>query len=376
MIQDIEPHHLDNQYKPVPPDKDSIALYYEDHAALMKVSEKGISFPSFADLEHLNREIYKECIYLFSVDDERYYLVNEIDRSMLLDFQMKNTEIFRTADPQDRAFAGITGYQLYNWYKDRKYCGRCGKRLKHGEKERMLVCEACGNTEFPKICPAVIVGVTDHNRILMSKYAGRTYKKYALLAGFSEIGETVEQTVAREVMEEVGLKVKNIRYYKSQPWAFSDTLLMGFYCDLDGNDAITLDREELAVAEWFEREDIPVEPSRDSLTNEMILQFKNERTAVKTLDYLADYTEFHFGEEEKLQESINYPAIAEHKKEHDKLRAVVKDLYNMLEEEEGPSEAFVEQVNKNVIEWLYRHIKGFDRSVAEYKFMNESSERL
>ena len=145
----------------------------------------------------------------------------------------------------------------------------------------MLVCEACGNTEFPKICPAVIVGVTDHNRILMSKYAGRTYKKYALLAGFSEIGETVEQTVAREVMEEVGLKVKNIRYYKSQPWAFSDTLLMGFYCDLDGNDAITLDREELAVAEWFEREDIPVEPSRDSLANEMILQFKNERTAVK-----------------------------------------------------------------------------------------------
>lgn len=105
--------------------------------------------------------------------------------------------------------------------------------------------------------------------------------KICAFSRISEIGETVEQTVAREVMEEVGLKVKNIRYYKSQPWAFSDTLLMGFYCDLDGNDAITLDREELAVAEWFEREDIPVEPSRDSLTNEMILQFKNERTAVK-----------------------------------------------------------------------------------------------
>jgi hemerythrin len=103
---------------------------------------------------------------------------------------------------------------------------------------------------------------------------------------------------------------------------------------------------------------------------------KEKVVAVKTLDYLADYTEFHFGEEEKLQESIDYPALTEHKKEHDKLRAVVKDLYNMLEEEEGPSEAFVEQVNKNVIEWLYRHIKGFDRSVAEYKFMNESSERL
>ena len=103
---------------------------------------------------------------------------------------------------------------------------------------------------------------------------------------------------------------------------------------------------------------------------------KDKLVAAKTLDYLADYTEFHFGEEEKLQESIRYPGIAEHKKEHEKLLAVVKDLYNMLEEEEGPSDAFVEQVNKNVIEWLYRHIKGFDRSVAEYKFMNESSERL
>ena len=79
----------------------------------------------------------------------------------------------------------------------------------------------------------------------------------------------------REVMEEVGLKVKNIRYYKSQPWSFSDTLLMGFYCDLDGEDNIILDREELALAQWFDRDEIPVEPSRDSLTNEMIMRFKN-----------------------------------------------------------------------------------------------------
>ena len=129
--------------------------------------------------------------------------------------------------------------------------------------------------EYPKICPAVIIGVTDGNRILMSKYAGRAYKKYALLAGFTEIGETVEETVQREVMEEVGLKVKNIRYYKSQPWSFSDTLLMGFYCDLDGSGSITLDREELAMAEWFEREEIPEVTSHESLTNEMIMRFKN-----------------------------------------------------------------------------------------------------
>lgn len=92
----------------------------------------------------------------------------------------------------------------------------------------MMRCEHCGQMEFPKICPAVIIGVTDGNRLLMSKYAGRDYKKYALIAGFAEIGETIEETVQREVMEEVGLKVKNLRYYKSQPWSFSDTLLFGF----------------------------------------------------------------------------------------------------------------------------------------------------
>ena len=99
-------------------------------------------------------------------------------------------------------------------------------------------------------------------------------------------------------------------------------------------------------------------------------------TAIKTLDYLADYTDFHFGEEEKLQESISYPGIEQHKKEHEKLRRVVEELHEMLEEQEGPTEAFVAQVQENVINWLYNHIKGFDRSVAEYKNMRGNSEIL
>ena len=154
------------------------------------------------------------------------------------------------------------------------YAG-CGQPMVHDDKERMMRCPDCGMMEFPKICPAVIIAVTHGDKILMSKYAGREYKKYALLAGFNETGESIEETVRREVMEEVGLKVKNLRYYKSQPWSFSDTILMGFYCDLDGEEEITLDREELALAEWFRRDEIPVEPSRDSLTNEMIIKFKN-----------------------------------------------------------------------------------------------------
>ncbi|MDO4297737.1 MAG: bacteriohemerythrin [Lachnospiraceae bacterium] len=90
-------------------------------------------------------------------------------------------------------------------------------------------------------------------------------------------------------------------------------------------------------------------------------------TAVKTLDYLADYTDFHFSAEEKLQEEIGYPGLEEHKKQHEELRKVVAELHEMLVEEEGPSTAFVERVQKNVIDWLYNHIKVCDRAVAQYK---------
>ena len=103
---------------------------------------------------------------------------------------------------------------------------------------------------------------------------------------------------------------------------------------------------------------------------------EGKATAVRTLGYLDEYTDFHFAEEEKLQEDIEYPGIVEHKKKHDELRQVVKDLYEMLEEQEGPTDAFVKSVQKNVADWLVYHIKGFDRSVAEYKNMRDNVDRL
>ena len=138
----------------------------------------------------------------------------------------------------------------------------------------MMYCPACGQREYPKLNPAVIVAVTEGDKLLLTKYAGRAYTKYALIAGYTEIGETVEETVQREVMEEVGLKVKNIRYYKSQPWSFTDTLLMGFFVEVDGDDTIRLDENELQVAKWCSREEIP-ENDGISLTREMMEVFKN-----------------------------------------------------------------------------------------------------
>ena len=92
--------------------------------------------------------------------------------------------------------------------------------------------------------------------------------------------------------------------------------------------------------------------------------------AIKMLEYMADYTEFHFAAEEKLQEEIDYPALDEHREKHNEFRKVVDELHEMLEEEEGPTERFVEAVQRNVVDWLYKHIRTFDCSVATYMNMN------
>ena len=102
----------------------------------------------------------------------------------------------------------------------------------------------------------------------------------------------------------------------------------------------------------------------------------DQKAAVQMLNYLADYTEFHFNAEEQLQEEIGYPGIKEHKEKHEELRRTVSELHEMLEDQEGQSDAFVDMVNKNVTEWLYYHIKGFDRSVAEYKFMRNNEKLI
>ncbi len=272
MIQDIYPNHFANEYTPTPPLPDSNIIICRNKEILIKNNNNTINFPKASDFD---KKFLSEYIYLFSINKTGYYILRNYSDSILKEYNFVYIEKLRHSNPKHLVFAAVTAVQLYNWYKNRIYCGGCGEKLTHSKSERMLFCPNCKIAEYPKISPAVIVGIHYKNKLLLSKYAGREYKKFALIAGFAEIGETIEETVSREVMEEVGLKVKNITYYKSQPWSFTDTLLFGFFAELDGAEQITLDKNELSMAQWFEREEIPVEPDDVSLTNEMITAFKN-----------------------------------------------------------------------------------------------------
>ena len=146
--------------------------------------------------------------------------------------------------------------------------------MTHAEHERAKICKKCGITVYPKISPVVIVAVTRGEDLLVTRYRDRPVNFYALVAGFVEIGESLEDTVRREVLEETGIRVKNLRYYKSQPWGFSSSLLSGFICELDGDPLITLDENELSEALWLPRGEIPPANNEIALTAEMMEAFR------------------------------------------------------------------------------------------------------
>ena len=215
MIQDIEPSVFNNTYTPDFPAAEDILFYFEGSRGSRRVAvrrgDTGISCPLV--LPHTPDGT--ELRYLFSIDSTKYFLALSLQGGCPSGFSMERTSIFRICAPRDLCFAGMTACHLYEWYSGNRFCGRCGTVLKHSQKERALCCPSCGNVLYPVIAPAVIIGVTRGDSILMTRYANREYKGRALLAGFCEIGETVEQTVMREAMEEVGLHIKNIRYFGS-----------------------------------------------------------------------------------------------------------------------------------------------------------------
>ena len=278
MIQDIGEHKWDITYKYNMPERESRIMAFCKGKLLVKSHEGEISFPMAKEIE-INKY---NCIYLFKLDDEEYFRIevkNEKDLE-LEKFTWESRSFFRKVGPKEKVLAAITGMHLDGWYTKNRFCGACGQKLENDDKERMLYCKCCGNQVYPRINPAVIVAVTDGDRILLTKYRDREYKKYALIAGFAEVGESFEDTVRREVMEEVGLRVKNIRYYKSQPWGFSDNILAGYFCQVDGDSNITMDRQELSLAEWVHRSDIPLMSEGLSLTHEMMEKFAVDKEKI------------------------------------------------------------------------------------------------
>ncbi len=318
MIQDIQPKVMHNEFQQgeaAAPDPGSIVFMFRGPEMYCRAQEDGtLEFPTaamltegagqcadgrdaegaeaadvdtadIADIADRAADSLRSLIYLFRIDGQKFFLLLGESPTDLMEHMEKNsggrgfgwesTRLLRKIRPKDLCFAGTTAYHLYVWYRDNRFCGRCGVPTRFKKDERALVCPKCGNTIYPKIAPAVIVGVMNraHDKLLVTRYAHRAYRGDALIAGFCEIGETAEGTVRREVLEEAGIHVDHITYYKSQPWGFDSNLLLGFFAEADDSEPIHMDDGELAQAVWVDKDEL----SRDaglSLTAEMMEYFR------------------------------------------------------------------------------------------------------
>ena len=270
MIQDIAPHIYHNEMSWQSPREDNLVLLFSENGEVCARNSAGrLHLPTV-----LETALAPEALqYLFSIDRQAFYLADAPD-TLPDGWECFSTGALRRCVADEAMFACAAAGSLWRWYRGTRFCGRCGGTLEKSRTERAMVCPACGNVIYPKICPAIIAAVHDGERLVLTRYRDRPFKNLALIAGFNEIGESIEQTVRREVLEETGLHVKNLRFYKSQPWVFTDSLLFGFFAELDGSDKITVQEDELAEAGWYLREELPEDTTHISLTAEMIEQFR------------------------------------------------------------------------------------------------------
>ena len=167
----------------------------------------------------------------------------------------------------------IYAEQLINYLASQAFCNKCGSATYLAPNAKWLVCQECHREIYPQITPAMIVRVTQGNRILLAQANNFAPTQWSLLAGFCEIGETLEQTVAREVFEEVGIQIKNIRYWGSQYWPFPNTMMIGFTAEYDSGE-IVLDTKEMRAAGFYTKDEIPGRPSTSyAIASQMINEF-------------------------------------------------------------------------------------------------------
>jgi NAD+ diphosphatase len=161
---------------------------------------------------------------------------------------------------------------IMEWDKNTVYCGRCGTETSLKDNERAKQCPECGFTSFPKISPAIIVMIEKEDKLLLARSPHFPQGRYSIIAGFVEPGESIEQAVVREVMEEVGINIKNINYFGSQPWPFPDSLMIGFTAEHAEGD-IKVDGVEIEDAGWYTKDEIPNIPGTDSISGQLIRYF-------------------------------------------------------------------------------------------------------
>lgn len=283
MIHEIEPHKMDNQFGIQDPKLDDFFIRYNGSKSLLKKVGDNYVVPKVGDFYTDSGEAGKKDLadfeghYLFNIDGVAYFLDDELSNDSIPEgFEYMGNRTFRNMEDVTQRLGGATAVHLAHWESLNKFCGRCGNVTIRGDKERSIICPKCNNIVYPRISPVVIVAVHNGDKLLMARNIDNPNPRLFLISGFVEVGESLEQAAHREVLEEAGVKIKNLKYFGSQPWAFSDSLIAGFTAELDGDETIHRQEAELSEAKWVKREDIPPYETDVSISCCLIENFRNK----------------------------------------------------------------------------------------------------
>jgi len=209
-------------------------------------------------------------IYLGTLEDYPVYTMEVVEDTAASEgMAFEDLKLLYDVLDEDIFLLAGRAIQLITWDKNHQFCGKCGSFTETADQEMAKICPSCGHMDFPRLSPAVITAIVKDGKILMAKHSYGLKDRYSLIAGFVEPGETIEEAVERETEEEVGVKVKNIKYSSSQSWPFPHSLMLGFTAEYESGE-IKVDEKEILDAKWFSAEEIPPLPSKMSIASELI----------------------------------------------------------------------------------------------------------
>jgi len=237
---------------------------------LIRQSDSSVRIPHGGDFDGTpDRVLCRH--FLGTLGDQRCHVAEFADSEVMPEgiVPVPLREMFGVLPEDHFALAG-RATQIITWDRTHRFCGRCGTRTRDKQGERAKECPACGLLSFPRVSPAIIVAVVRDDTLLLARSSRyRNFKRFSVVAGFVEAGETLEDAVRREVMEETSVSVRNIRYFGSQPWPFPHSLMLGFTAEYASGDVHPSDGE-LIEADWFAADSLPEIPDHLSISRRLI----------------------------------------------------------------------------------------------------------
>ena len=236
---------------------------------LVHVDSSGVKVPYLRDFSELGLTIFRQQ-YLGRLNRHHCYSV-EVPEGTVAPAGMAFEGLRQVYGRLDENLFWIAarGVQIVDWDRSHQFCGRCGAPMEAKATERAKLCPRCGLHHFPRLAPAIIVLVERGRALLLARSRHFAKGMYSVIAGFVEPGETLEEAVVREVREEIGISIKEIRYFGSQPWPFPHSLMIGFTATYEDGE-IVLDDSEIEDARWFTRDNLPPLPGKISIARKLI----------------------------------------------------------------------------------------------------------